>query len=103
MGHMGFVSPGGIIGVEAGCFGGVTPCQGHVSMSAVDGGQLLGERNFYIAPKAGGFQNLEINSTGKQMLRNNGVWHLLQVNVVVTTTTGQRTSQTMTLARWIWH
>jgi hypothetical protein len=30
------------------------------------------------------------------------VWHLLQVNVKVTTTAGQHLSQTMTLARWVW-
>jgi hypothetical protein len=102
MGHMGFVSPGGIIGVEAGCFGGGTPCQGHVTMSARDGGAVLGERNFYIAPNSGGFQNIGISAAGKQMLKQNGVWHLLQVDVTVTTTAGQRTSQTMTLARWVW-
>jgi hypothetical protein len=103
MGHMGFVSPGGIIGVEAGCFGGATPCQGHVTMSALHGGAVLGQRNFYIAPSSGGFQNLGISSAGQQMLKQNGVWHLLQVNVTVTTTAGQQTSQTMTLARWVWH
>lgn len=103
MGRMGFVSPGGIIGVEAGCFGGGTPCQGHVTMTAVHGGTLLGQRNFYISPNSGGFQNMGINAAGKQLLKQNGVWHLLEVTVTVTTTAGQRTSQTMTLARWVWH
>jgi hypothetical protein len=103
MGRMGFVSPGGIIGVEAGCFGGETACQGHVTMSAVHGGGVLGQRNFYIPAHTGGFQNIGINSTGKRLLKQNGVWHLLEVNVAVTTTAGQRISQTMTLARWVWH
>ena len=103
MGHMGFVSPGGIIGVEAGCFAGATACQGHVTMTAVHGGAVLGQRNFYISAGTGGFQNVGINATGKQLLKQNGVWHLLQVNVHVTTTAGQSLSQTMTLARWTWH
>lgn len=103
MGHMGFVSPGGIIGVEAGCFGGATACQGHVTMIAVHGGATLGQRNFYIRAGTGGFQNIGINSAGKQLLKQNGVWHLLEVNVRVTTTAGQNVSQTMTLARWVWH
>jgi hypothetical protein len=102
MGHMGFVSPGGIIGVEAGCFGGATACQGHVTMTTVHGGVTLGQRNFYISPRSGGFQNIGINATGKRLLKQNRVWHLLQVNVKVTTTAGQHLSQTMTLARWVW-
>lgn len=102
MGHMGFVSPGAIIGVEAGCFGGGTPCQGHVTMTAVHGGAALGQRNFSIPANSGGFQNIGINAIGKQMLKANRVWHLLQVNVKVTTTAGQSTSQVMTLARWVW-
>lgn len=103
MGHMGFVSPGGIIGVEAGCFGGATSCQGHVTMTTVHGGTILGQRNFYIQAGTGGFQNIGINSIGKQLLKHNRVWHLLQVNVHVTTTAGQHLSQVMTLARWVWH
>lgn len=103
MGRMGFVSPGGIIGVEAGCFGGDTRCDGQVTMSLIRTGTLIGQRNFDIAPNSGGFQNIGINGLGKQLLKQNGVWHLLQVDVTVTTTTGQRTSQTMTLARWVWH
>jgi hypothetical protein len=103
MGRMGFVSPGGIIGVEAGCFGGDTRCDGHVTMSVIRTGTVIGQRNFDIAPHSGGFQNLGINALGKQLLRQNGVWRLLQVDVTITTTIGQRTSQTMTLARWVWH
>lgn len=103
MGRMGFVSPGAIIGVEAGCFGGATPCTGHVTMTAQSGGALLGQRNFYIAPNSGGFQNIGINAIGKQLLTHNSVWRLLPVTVKVTTTAGQTTTQTMTLARWVWH
>lgn len=103
MGRMGFVSPGAIIGVEAGCFGGATPCTGHVTMTAQHGGALLGQRNFYIAPNSGGFQNIGLDDTGKQLLKENSVWHLLPVTVTITTTQGQTTTQTMTLARWVWH
>ena len=101
MGRMGFVSPGGIIGVEAGCMGGQTGCAGHVAM--YHNGSLIGQRNFYIAANSGGFQNIGLSSLGKQLLRHNGVWRLLAVDVDVTTTSGQRTSQVMHLARWIWH
>jgi hypothetical protein len=102
MGRMGFVSPGDVIGVEAGCFGGQTACVGHVTMS-LRSGTVIGERNFDIAPATGGYQNLKITAVGKQAMGQNSVWHLIQVNVVVTTTTGQHTSQTMSLARWVWH
>jgi hypothetical protein len=100
MGRMGFVSPGGIIGVEAGCFGGTTSCGGHVTMS--HNGILIGQRNFNIAPNSGGFQNLGINAQGKEMLKANRPGRLLAVDVSVTTDSGQRISQVMHLARWIW-
>jgi hypothetical protein len=101
MGRMGFVSPGGIIGVEAGCFGGQTPCSGHVTMA--HDGIVIGKRDFNIPPNSGGFQNLGLSARGKEMLKGNSVFHLLAVNVSVTTTTGQRTAQVMHLARWVWH
>jgi Fibronectin type III domain len=101
MGRMGFVSPGGIIGVEAGCFGGLVTCRGHVTMG--HNGIVIGQRNFSIPPNSGGFQNIGLNAQGKQMLRANSVFHLLAVNVSVTTTTGQRTAQVMHLARWVWN
>jgi hypothetical protein len=102
IGRMGFVSPGRIIGVEAGCFGGNSRCYGHVTMS--HDGIVIGQRNFEIAPNSGGFQNLEISGQGMQMMyAYNHVYHLLPVTVTVTTSTGQRTSQVMTLARWLWH
>ena len=101
MGRMGFVSPGAIIGVEAGCFGGQTSCGGHITMS--HNNTVIGQRNFNIAPETGGFQNIGLNYQGKQLLRGNGVFHLLSVDVLVSTTRGQKTSQVMHLARWVWH
>jgi hypothetical protein len=102
IGRMGFVSPGRIIGVEAGCFGGNSRCFGHVTMS--HNGIVIGQRDFQIAPNSGGFQNMEISRQGvSMMLSYNSVYHLLPVTVTVTTSTGQRTTQVMTLARWLWH
>jgi hypothetical protein len=101
LGREGFVSPGRIIGVEAGCFGGQTVCNGHVTMSHA--GIVIGERDFSIAPNSGGFQNIQISRRGQQMLRSyNSPFHLLPVDVEVTTTTGQKTSQVVHLARWVW-
>ncbi len=101
MGRMGFVSPGAIIGVSAGCFGGTTRCGGHVTMS--HDGVLIGQRNFSIAPNTGGFQNIGINAQGKQMLKANRPFRLLAVDVDVTTDDGQHVSQVMHLARWVWN
>jgi hypothetical protein len=101
LGREGFVSPGGTIGVEAGCFGGQTNCTGHVTLSHQ--GTVIGQTDFNIAPDSGGFQNMTLSSQGQKLLRNNSVWHLLAVDVKVTTTTGQVTSQVMHLARWVWH
>lgn len=103
MGHMGFVSPGAVIGVEAGCFGGDTTCSGHVTMSVARSRIVIGQRNFSIGPRSGGFQNIKLSPYGNGLVRHNGVWRLLQIDVVVTTTTGQRTSERMSLARWVWH
>jgi|GEM_PF-6619639 len=102
LGREGFVSPGRIIGVEAGCFGGVTHCTGHVTLS--HNGIVIGQRDFNIAPDSGGFQNMEISRRGEQMLLSyNRVFHLLPVTVSVTQSNGQKTSQVIHLARWIWH
>jgi hypothetical protein len=101
LGREGFVSPGGVIGVEAGCFGGQTSCGGHVTMT--HDGVVIGQRNFNIPPNSGGFQNMGLNAQGKRMLKANSVFHLLAVNVSVTTTAGQRTGQVMHLARWVWN
>jgi hypothetical protein len=101
MGRMGFVSPGGIIGVEAGCFGGTMSCGGHVTM--IHDGIVIGQRNFNIPPNSGGFQNLGLSTRGKAWLKSNRPHHLLAVDVSVTTDSGQRISQVMHLARWVWH
>lgn len=101
MGRMGFVSPGAIIGVEAGCFGGTTRCGGHVTMS--HNGVVIGQRNFSIAPNSGGFQNMGINAQGKQLLKGNRPFRLLAVTVSIKTDSGQQTSQVMHLARWVWN
>jgi len=101
MGRMGFVSPGGWIGVEAGCFGGQTDCIGHITMS--HNGTIVGQRDFAIAPETGGFQNIRLTPQGQQLLRQNSMFHLLAVSVTVTTSDGQKISQVMRLARWVWH
>ena len=101
LGREGFVSPGGTVGVEAGCFGGQSNCTGHVTLSHQ--GTVIGQTDFNIAPDSGGFQNMTLSSSGQKLLKSNGVWHLLAVDVKVTTTSGQVTSQVMHLARWVWH
>jgi hypothetical protein len=101
LGREGFVSPGRIIGVEAGCFGGTNRCTGHVTMT--HNGILIGQRDYNIAPNSGGFQNLQITRQGMQMLGGNYVFHLLAVTVKVTGTNGQNVTQVMHLARWVWH
>ena len=103
MGRMGFVSPGHVIGVEAGCFGGGTTCTGQVTMSPVGSDTVIGETDFTIPAHTGGFQNLKITPYGASLLTHNGVWRLLQVDVHVTTSTGQSISERMSLARWVWH
>jgi Fibronectin type III domain len=103
IGRMGFVSPGAVIGVEAGCFGGSTDCVGHVTMTLPHSSTVIGQRDFDIKPNTGGFQNLRISLLGRQLVRQNRVWHLLPVTVSVTTSSGQQITQTMTLARWVWH
>jgi hypothetical protein len=102
IGRMGFVSPGRIIGVEAACIGGTTTCAGHVSISR--NGVVLGQRDFRIAPNTGGFQNIELSARGARMMLNyNSVFHLLPVTVTITPTGGQTITQTIHLARWVWH
>ncbi len=101
MGRMGFVSPGRVIGVQVGCFNGATTCAGHIEMS--HNGAVVGQTDFRIAPESGGFQNLELSSEGSKLLHDNRPFHLLAVDVVVTGTNGERISQVMHLARWVWH
>ena len=101
LGHEGFVSPGGVVGVELGCFHGTTVCQGHLTMTHA--GTVIAQRDFSIPPDGGGFQNMELSSTGEHMLGSNGAWHLLPVTVTATGSTGQNLSFVVHLARWVWH
>ena len=75
-GHEGFVSPGSIVGAEVGCFHSTTTCPGQLTMS--HNGTTIAQRNYSIAPNTGGFQNVELNSTGQNDLNSNGVFHRLR-------------------------
>jgi hypothetical protein len=101
LGHEGFVSPGHVVGVEVGCFHGTSQCTGHITVS--HNGTTIAERDYSIAPDTGGFQNVELNSTGQSALGSNGVFHLLPVTVTATQTGGQTVSFVIHLARWVWH
>jgi hypothetical protein len=101
LGHEGFVSPGAVVGVELGCFHGTSRCTGHITMT--HNGALLAQRDYSIAADSGGFQNMVLNQTGKNDLRQNRTFHLLAVTVNVTGSTGQKLSYVIHLARWVWH
>jgi hypothetical protein len=101
MGRMGFVSPGGWIGVEVGCFAGQTTCTGHIRMT--HDGTVVGQRDFSMRPERGFFENLRLTGPGRQLMRgNHPPNHLLDVDVYVTGTDGQSFSQVMHLANWTW-
>ena len=101
LGHEGFVSPGLIVGVELGCFRGASNCTGHLTMS--HDGTVIGQRDYSIAADSGGFQNMKLTSTGHTLLGSNGTFHLLPVTVTATSSTGQKLSFVIHLARWVWH
>jgi phosphodiesterase/alkaline phosphatase D-like protein len=101
LGHEGFVSPGWVVGVEIGCFHGTSQCTGHVTMT--HNGATLAQRDYSMAPDSGGFQNMVLNQTGKNDLGSNRTFHLLPVTVNVTSSTGQKLSYVIHLARWVWH
>ena len=101
LGHEGFVSPGLIVGAELGCFHGTTTCSGHLTMS--HDGTTIAQRDYSMPADSGGFQNMELNSTGQTELGSNGVWHLLAVTVTATQTGGPTVSWVIHLARWVWH
>jgi len=101
LGHEGFVSPGWIVGAELGCFHGNTTCTGQLTMS--HDGAVIAQRNYSIPPDSGGFQNMELNSTGQKALASNGVFNLIPVTVTATQTGGQTVSWVIHLARWVWH
>lgn len=101
LGHEGFVSPGWIVGAEVGCFHGTTTCNGHLTMSHA--GVTIAQRDYSIPADSGGFQNMELNATGKQDLKSNGVFNLLGVTVTATPTGGTPSAWTIHLARWVWN
>ncbi len=101
LGHEGFVSPGWIVGAEVGCFHGMNPCNGHLTMST--NGTVIAQRDYSIAPDSGGFQNMELNAIGQKALGSNGVFHLLPVTVTAAQSGGPTASWVIHLARWVWH
>jgi len=101
LGHEGFVSPGSVVGVELGCFHGTSRCTGHLTMS--HDGVVIGQRDYSIAADSGGFQNMTLNSTGRHDLGQNRTFHLLPVTVTAASSSGQKLSFVIHLARWVWH
>jgi hypothetical protein len=101
LGHEGFVSPGWVVGVEIGCFDGTSACTGHVTMS--HDGTVIGQRDYSIPADSGGFQNMTLTTTGQKLLGSNSTFHLLPVTVTATSSTGQKLSYVIHLARWVWH
>jgi hypothetical protein len=101
LGHEGFVSPGGVIGIQIGCFNGVTTCSG--SFTVTHGSTLVGQRNFSLKPESGGFQNFKLTSAGSKLLANNKVNDLLGVKVSIKSSDGQTVQFVIHLARWVWH
>jgi hypothetical protein len=97
LGRMGFVSRNGWIGVVLGCFGGDTRCSGHFTLTR--GHTVVAGRNFSVTPRNGGFQNVKLNGRGRSMFGRHYHGPLL-FEVDLTTTSGQRKSQAITLARW---
>jgi len=102
LGHEGFVSPGGVVGAELGCFHGTNTCTGHLTMS--HNGTVIAQRDYTISPDSGGFQNMRLDGTGMSLLNSNSTFNLLPVTVTATPTSGgQAVSWTIHLARWVWH
>lgn len=101
LGHEGFVSPGSVVGVEIGCFHGTSTCTGHITMT--HNGTTIGQRDYSIPADSGGFQNMGLNQTGKNDLGHNSTFNLLAVTVNVTSSSGQKLSYVIHLARWVWH
>jgi hypothetical protein len=101
LGHEGFVSPGWIVGAEVGCFHGTTQCTGQLTMT--HDGTTIAQRDYSIPADSGGFQNMQLNSTGRTELGSNSTFHLLPVTLTATPTGGQSVSWVIHLARWVWH
>lgn len=97
LGRMGFVSRGGWIGVVIGCFGGQTRCSGHFELT--QGHAVIGQRNFNISTADGRFQNVRL-SAGARHLFGRSYHGPVLVEVTAVSTSGQRISEAMHLARW---
>ncbi len=101
LGREGFVSPGRVIGIQIGCFGGQTICSGHFTVT--HDGVLFGEHDYSIGPSSGGFHNFKLTPAGWQAVRNNSVFNLVGVDVTVNDSSGQTLHFVVHLARWVWH
>lgn len=101
LGREGFVSPGDVIGIQIGCFGGVTPCSG--TFTVTHDGTVVGEHAYSIDPDSGGFHNFKLTPAGAALLANNSVNHLLGVTVNLKDNSGQTVTFGVHLARWYWH
>jgi len=97
LGRMGFVSRGGWIGVVIGCFGGQTHCSGHFALT--QGKTVIGQRNFSLSSASGGFQNVRLSSRAQNVFGKSYHGPAL-VELTLVSSTGQRISQALHLARW---
>jgi hypothetical protein len=101
LGREGFVSPGGVIGIQIGCFNGVTACAGNFTVT--HGSTVVGQHSYSIPPESGGFHNFKLTSAGEALLVHNSVNHLLGVTVTVKDNDGQTLQFVVHLAKWFWH
>lgn len=101
LGREGFVSPGNVIGIQIGCFGGVSTCAGNFTVT--HGSTVVGQHGYSIAPESGGFQNFKLTPAGAALLSHNFVNHLLGVTVTVKDNSGQTVQFVVHLAKWFWH
>jgi hypothetical protein len=101
LGHEGFVSPGGVIGIQIGCFGGVTTCGG--TFTVTHGTTVVGQHAYSIPPGSGGFHNFKLTAAGEALLSHNSVNNLLGVTVTVKDNNGQTLQFVIHLAKWFWH
>jgi hypothetical protein len=101
LGREGFVSPGRVIGIQIGCFGGQTTCSGHFTVT--HNGIPFGEHDYSIPPSSGGFHNFKLTPAGWNMVQRNSVFNLVGVDVTVNDSSGQTLRFVVHLARWVWH
>jgi hypothetical protein len=101
LGREGFVSPGDVIGIQIGCFGGVTTCSGNFTVT--HGSTLVGQHSYTISPDSGGFHNFKLTAAGHALLSHNRVNNLLGVTVTVKDDSGQTVQFVVHLAKWFWH